>query len=382
MSTVRTRSPAPNMNDQGYTTGFLTNLLARLGRNLLGNYDLYTEDFDWHGFAWKLCQYQGRTFQPQEAFVLQHYDLEYFIGDFGLSIYNFNAMIQHLDIDPCRFVIVTNHFGSSSQWMQYCQDPANRFTVIETPMTGLLSQGRQQAAAELRLDCQHRMLCLMSTARNHREVLARYFLDKNAIADNLISFRNFSPGAQHIQTSQNQTKHYPGLEFIEPKPWSRINEKWHHSSVLINLEQRYPTLPTIQCATVPQSNLTDTTNNPWYDLIFVDVVAESVYNHPYGYISEKTIRPIICGRPLIIVGAPHTLQYLHALGFKTFGDWWDESYDLETDPNARLEKIFAVLDQVLSWSMLECRNILTDMQQVLAYNKQRYLELTSDVAQD
>ena len=43
--------------------------------------------------------------------------------------------------------------------------------------------------------------------------------------------------------------------------------------------------------------------------------------------TEKTIRPILAGKPFIIYGAKHWLRNLRDMGFRSYSECWDESYD-------------------------------------------------------
>ena len=62
------------------------------------------------------------------------------------------------------------------------------------------------------------------------------------------------------------------------------------------------------------------------------LVTETV-NHAaaedYGHIflTEKTFKPILLKMGFLIAGQPGALKKLRDLGFKTFSDYWDESYD-------------------------------------------------------
>ena len=62
------------------------------------------------------------------------------------------------------------------------------------------------------------------------------------------------------------------------------------------------------------------------------LVTETV-NHTvskdYGHIflTEKTFKPILLKMGFLIAGQPGALKKLRDLGFKTFSDYWDESYD-------------------------------------------------------
>jgi hypothetical protein len=51
-----------------------------------------------------------------------------------------------------------------------------------------------------------------------------------------------------------------------------------------------------------------------------------------------------------MVGQPKTLKYLQDAGFKTFNNFWDESYDDEFDHSTRMLKIQNELKSILSKS--------------------------------
>jgi hypothetical protein len=49
-------------------------------------------------------------------------------------------------------------------------------------------------------------------------------------------------------------------------------------------------------------------------------------------------KPIIYFQPFVLVGQYHALEHFKSLGYKTFSDVIDESYDLEPNMELRLEK--------------------------------------------
>lgn len=58
--------------------------------------------------------------------------------------------------------------------------------------------------------------------------------------------------------------------------------------------------------------------------------------------SEKTVRTIVAQKPTVTYAPRHFLKHMQGLGFETFGDLWDESYDdLEGIP-----RYFAIMDIV------------------------------------
>jgi len=64
------------------------------------------------------------------------------------------------------------------------------------------------------------------------------------------------------------------------------------------------------------------------------------------------------------------LRHLKVLGFKTFDDFWDESYDEEKDPYLRLKKIWKLLDWIYSLNSSELQELDRRMRPVLLYNHQ------------
>jgi len=101
---------------------------------------------------------------------------------------------------------------------------------------------------------------------------------------------------------------------------------------------------------------------------FCAVVNETRYAQPFGYFSEKTLTAIWSKLPFILVAPPHTLKYLKTFGFKTFDQWWDESYDQEEDHYVRMIKIFNLIDYINSKSIIELKQIYIEMQDHLTHN--------------
>ena len=64
-----------------------------------------------------------------------------------------------------------------------------------------------------------------------------------------------------------------------------------------------------------------------YDSSSVSVVCETHEHNDSLFLTEKIYRPIINRHPFVIRAAFPALEYLNAIGFKTFGDFVDESYD-------------------------------------------------------
>lgn len=118
--------------------------------------------------------------------------------------------------------------------------------------------------------------------------------------------------------------------------------------------------------------LSATINIPLMQRAFVSLVTETVYYENKVHLTEKIFKPIIAKMPFLVLAGSGNLQYLRSYGFKTFGDYWDESYDNIKDNSLRFA---AVLDQLKYLANLPHRELIDmkkDMQHILEYNHQHF----------
>jgi len=97
-------------------------------------------------------------------------------------------------------------------------------------------------------------------------------------------------------------------------------------------------------------------------------VTETVYTGRRLQLTEKSFKPIALGMPFILSATAGSLAYLRSYGFQTFGEFWDESYDLETDDFVRAEKIAAVLKQLDDLSADEKQKLFQACWPVIEHN--------------
>lgn len=65
----------------------------------------------------------------------------------------------------------------------------------------------------------------------------------------------------------------------------------------------------------------------FYNEFDLEIVCESYCYGNAFFPTEKTVRPIAAGKAFVTFGPAGFLQRLQKLGFRTFNDLWDESYD-------------------------------------------------------
>ena len=76
------------------------------------------------------------------------------------------------------------------------------------------------------------------------------------------------------------------------------------------------------------------------------IVSETNDNHNEIFMTEKIWKPIIAQQLFIVHGNPLYLQRLKEMGFRTFNNYFEEAYDLDMDPDVRINTIVDVCDRL------------------------------------
>jgi hypothetical protein len=106
-----------------------------------------------------------------------------------------------------------------------------------------------------------------------------------------------------------------------------------------------------------------------YEETYFTIVGETNAEAQYLFITEKTLKPIMNLHPFFIVGNPYTIKYLKKLGFNTFSDFWDESYDEQPNFKLRCEMIVTEVKKLCEKSDTEMLELLKNMEDILHHNK-------------
>tara|TARA_Y100000310_G_C20676255_1_gene813244 strand:- start:42 stop:1319 length:1278 start_codon:yes stop_codon:yes gene_type:complete len=101
---------------------------------------------------------------------------------------------------------------------------------------------------------------------------------------------------------------------------------------------------------------------------------ESVFDNGV-FLSEKIWKPIFGMQPFVVFSNTYYLKILRDLGFKTFPEFFDESYDEVEDPIERFYMIFDEIKKVCSLSIEEIHDKYNSIFNKLIYNRQKLLEM-------
>jgi hypothetical protein len=150
------------------------------------------------------------------------------------------------------------------------------------------------------------------------------------------------------------------------------HNKSHFKNSITNEEIQF--LLTCENTSTDQLNLIE--NNPAqmvvlddYKTSFVSLITETLTDADIMFFSEKIYKPISVGHPFIVLGNPKMLQMLRQFGFKTFSDYWDESYDLEEDLEQRMIKIISIMHELNSKPVVELVAMRESMKNILEHNQ-------------
>jgi hypothetical protein len=140
------------------------------------------------------------------------------------------------------------------------------------------------------------------------------------------------------------------------------NPVWRPTCVL---ENYFPPSQANACASA-DFNTVD------YRSTAIEVVLETLFDDDRLHLTEKSLRPIACRQPFILMATHGSLQYLRDYGFQTFDSVWDETYDNIEDPYQRMQAIIKLMLEVTTWSdELRCDNIQR-IQQITDHNHKHF----------
>lgn len=83
----------------------------------------------------------------------------------------------------------------------------------------------------------------------------------------------------------------------------------------------------------------------FYDRFHIEIVSESYIYGDTFFPTEKTVRPLAAGKPILVMGPRFFLRRLRDQGFQTWNDLWDESYD-DLEGSARLTALQKIISDV------------------------------------
>lgn len=104
-----------------------------------------------------------------------------------------------------------------------------------------------------------------------------------------------------------------------------------------------------------------------YQDALIDIVVEPHVMGTTFFPTEKTFRAMWCQRPFITFASADFLAYLRQMGFRTFGDFWDEDYD-GYHTKERLRRIIDLIDTISTLNYDQLESMFWSMKYTLEHN--------------
>ena len=205
-------------------------------------------------------------------------------------------------------------------------------------------------------------LCFNRIYHRHRLIFLTELTKRNLVKNFYISMPN--PG--------NWDRHPPSGTFKEYMNQAVVNagcNVFNHTESDIDLAQRQLPLviDTPDFSRLPmESNANDLTK--FYQNSLVHITAESYFFERKIHLTEKTYKPIAYKQPFIMLSSPGSLKHLKDLGFKTFSDFWDESYDACLDHDERFKMILNVVETIANWPLKKKLQFTHDVAPIINFN--------------
>lgn len=118
-----------------------------------------------------------------------------------------------------------------------------------------------------------------------------------------------------------------------------------------------------------------------YDRSWFSAVTETeMHNHPCR-ITEKVLKPLLNFHPMVLFGNPSSLKLIHELGFETFPELVDETYDDVLPAGKRFELAFSQVERLCRMDEAQMADLTGLLAEKLEFNaKWGLTELPSKLA--
>jgi hypothetical protein len=161
----------------------------------------------------------------------------------------------------------------------------------------------------------------------------------------------YSNGYHDISyTSYNNISFADGFDYLDEFDDAKQNPLWGDNMDLKSIEKFKQIIPySADELDDDAHNSYETHVDDFYSNSYWNLVCEThidIENSNGTFITEKTWKPIKHNQPFIILGTVHSLKHLKDMGYKTFGNVIDESYDDEVNAISRYAKIKEVINEL------------------------------------
>jgi hypothetical protein len=248
---------------------------------------------------------------------------------------------KNVSIFVCGIINQTFEHARIYQWMDWFVTTTHFYCVHQPTLLEdkLLPQQNKPKKFDI----------LLGAQRQHRDYVNNYIIEKNLTDQVVMSY--FYRIDQSLQDNPKFIQETEGVEYIPGR-------KLTHSIDSILYYGQEKSLSQV----VPISV---------YNQTYYTVVAETNFWNHFNFYTEKTVKPLMAGRLFVGIAGQHYLANLRRLGFQTFSNVIDESYDLEPDPEIRWQM---AMQQVEYLCTADPAEIILKIKDAVEHNRRLILE--------
>ncbi len=341
------------------------------GLEILEIFDVLDYDLHMHLLYDKLKKYSTYEFKPNERLLFLHFDTEYIVSNFHLTLYNLHQALYRAFIPNFASVILSQQ-DVTLQLIKLNEDITKDVPITFAHFEGHLAYYKPpKEKVSVNIDAVSKQyICLSNVPRFHRRLMFNWLNHNNLLDKGLVSHKNQIAAFETIDTNNDNIVN--PIQFVYPDPKSRINDSWVvEDTALKEIASIVP--KDFKNFEEPQTALTSS-NTELTQQAFCYISTETVFNYPYPYTSEKSFKAFTAMRPMISFGAAGTLKKLHNFGFQTWNRWWSEDYDEIKNPTERFIAVTSLVKEILNIPLYQCKIMLNDMKDVLIHNQKLYID--------
>jgi hypothetical protein len=159
-----------------------------------------------------------------------------------------------------------------------------------------------------------------------------------------------------------------------------IGNVWFNEN--LDLEKLYELIP----ITIKNTQFENNINNCFSSIDFLQQTSfASFVNETYidenfdPFFTEKATKPLAYGHPFLLFSSAGALNNLRDLGFETFGDIFDESYDLIESPQLRFDHLLREVIRICEFDNTTLADITTQIAPRLEHNYNHFWHTLPDL---
>jgi hypothetical protein len=364
------------------------------------NYDSeiieYLNKVGLHVYLWELIVYKTQNTKTKKWLIeLNHNNIEQVFLDNKDSIYGFetNNSLSNLSVfefdklsdfakrnNLTNLTVFTGNY-KLDQLFKYKYKNL-KFKVKDVAVCSMFNKSNNKLTAYTYIDnltspsenlIEYKFSSLNKRYSPQRNLIAAYLLDKSCLLSYNADTIDFIKGKKSVEIENPEFSFWKDFN---KKVWFKFTD-WKNAQPLIfnKIQKNMEYLEKVRYLSIDKDIKEswlmyeeDLLPTEYYHSSFCSVVTETVFAQPCGHYADKVLNAIKCFRPFVLVAPPLTLEYLRTSGVKTFSDYWDESYDQETNHEQRLLKILKIIDYIDNKSIDELRDLYNDMRPILDHN--------------